>query len=152
MSISMLSIHYRYRRIYFLTLGITSSIVLLILSKFMIISSIKGLAYSARYRYKMCITALTNCATELVAPYSSVVWRSKLSGVWIAVRSLLARCKVIWLYLERKSSKVQTSLPATYSENLSILGGSIASRTITTLIFVAKLINLCFLSFFSTKN
>jgi hypothetical protein len=69
----MLSIYYRYRRICFLTLGITSSIVLLILSKFTTILSIKGLACLARYRYKICITTLTNYVTELVAPYSSIV-------------------------------------------------------------------------------
>jgi hypothetical protein len=81
MSISILSIYYRCRRICFLTLGIASSIVLLILSEFIIMLSIKGLTRLARCRYKIYITTLINCVTELVAPYSSVVWRSKLSGV-----------------------------------------------------------------------
>jgi hypothetical protein len=58
-------------------------------SPFTLISLINSLATSGLMSFNIRFIILINYAIELVAPYSSVVFRKSLSSVKNAVRSLL---------------------------------------------------------------
>ena len=113
----------------------------------------KGIVTIRNKSSRILITTRINCATEFVAPCSSVVIQRSLRGVIKAVMSLHLGTRTSWSYLEKKSINEAIVHLANSLENLLTEGGRFTSRKVTKLSFIIVLISRYILvSFLVTRN